>query len=121
MDLQENVVDETDYQGLVGEMRLKLEDWFRKRILVSILLASVTSLWGQEAIAEKDSLIDGKTLASQYCMLCHELPNPDLLSKKSWEFALTYMGFYLGIVDYAYLEGSSERTMDSIYSRGLYK
>ena len=90
---------------------------FRKPLFVLILLASVTGLWGQGEISKEGSLFDGKTLASQYCILCHELPEPDLLSKKSWEFALTYMGFYLGIVDYGYLEGSSERTMDSIRSR----
>ena len=70
-----------------------------------------------DPILEPSELTNGRELASQYCMLCHELPEPDLLSKKSWEFALTYMGFYLGIVDYGYLEGSSERTMDSIHSR----
>ena len=90
---------------------------FRKPLFVLILLASVTGLWGQGEISKEGSLFDGKTLASQYCILCHELPEPDLLSKKSWEFALTYMGFYLGIVDYGYLEGSSERTMDSVRSR----
>lgn len=31
-----NVVDETDYQGLVGEIRLELEDWFRYYVDASI-------------------------------------------------------------------------------------
>ena len=31
-----NVVDEANYQGLVGEMRLELEDWFRNYVDPSI-------------------------------------------------------------------------------------
>ncbi|MDA0347660.1 MAG: VCBS repeat-containing protein [Verrucomicrobia bacterium] len=59
----------------------------------------------------------GEGLAQQYCIACHSFPEPDLLPKESWEFLLTYMGFFLGVVDYSYLEGSSERTMDVIEAR----
>ncbi|MCZ6673680.1 MAG: VCBS repeat-containing protein [Verrucomicrobia bacterium] len=60
---------------------------------------------------------DGHLLAQQYCTTCHQFTEPDLLPKQSWEFLLTYMGFFLGVVDYSYLEGSSERTMGIIEAR----
>lgn len=50
-------------------------------------------------------------------MSCHIVPDPNLLTKESWEYLLTYMGFFLGIADYSYMEGSSERTMDNIRAR----
>ena len=59
----------------------------------------------------------GRQLALQHCTPCHPFTEPDLLPKKSWEFLLTYMGFFLGVVDYRYLEGSTERTMDIIRAR----
>ncbi len=87
-------------------------------VLAMMLFGSVVNLCGQENFAlEPSSLNDGEELASLYCAACHQLPEADLLPKQSWEFALTYMGFYLGIVDYDYLEGNSERTMGSIHSR----
>ncbi len=86
-------------------------------VLVAMFLGSVTVLWGQDDILQESDLSDGRELAALYCAACHQLPDPNLLPKKSWEFALTYMGFYLGVVDYSYLEGSSERTMDSIHAR----
>ena len=85
--------------------------------LVSIVLSGVWSIWGQEANLESSELTDGRELAALYCAACHQLPQPDLLPQKSWQYLLTYMGFYLGIVDYSYLDGSSERTMDSIHAR----
>ncbi|MFL3656442.1 MAG: FG-GAP repeat domain-containing protein [Opitutales bacterium] len=87
-------------------------------VLVMILISPVTNVWGQiDVEIEPSSLVDGEKLAALYCAACHQLPEPDLLPKQSWEFALTYMGFYLGIVDYDFLEGSSSRVMDSIHSR----
>lgn len=42
----------------------------------------------------------GKNLAKQYCSTCHQLPDPKILTKKSWNYLLTDMGFRLGIIDY---------------------
>lgn len=59
----------------------------------------------------------GRLLATQHCIPCHQLPDPDLLPKRSWEYALTYMGFFLGIVDYEYMDGSPESALGSIHLR----
>ncbi len=42
----------------------------------------------------------GEELAKLYCSTCHQLPDPKILTKKSWNYLLTDMGFRLGIVDY---------------------
>lgn len=90
---------------------------FRRPIALFVLMGSVTSLWGQIDELRKSDLSEGRDLAALYCAACHQLPEPDLLPKRSWEYLLTYMGFYLGIVDYRFLDGSSERTMSSIQAR----
>jgi len=59
----------------------------------------------------------GRLLAAQHCVACHQVPDPDLLTKKSWEYALTYMGFFLGIADYSYMEGAPEFARGSIRLR----
>ena len=59
----------------------------------------------------------GRQLAMKHCTPCHRFTEPELLPKKSWEFLLTYMGFFLGVVDYRYVEGISERAMDVIEAR----
>ncbi len=46
----------------------------------------------------------GEQLARQYCSSCHLFPEPDILTKRSWNFLLTDMGFRLGIVDYTNIE-----------------
>jgi len=43
----------------------------------------------------------GQKLAKQYCSSCHQFPDPSILTKRSWKFLLTDMGFRLGIVDYS--------------------
>ena len=42
----------------------------------------------------------GEELARQYCSSCHQFPDPGILTKRSWNFLLTDMGFRLGIIDY---------------------
>jgi hypothetical protein len=42
----------------------------------------------------------GEELAKQYCGGCHLVPEPSILTKKSWSYLLTDMGSRLGIVDY---------------------
>ncbi len=64
-----------------------------------------------------DPVKQGEKLAKQYCGSCHKLPPPEALTKKSWDYLLTYMGFRLGIVDYQYLKGSSNVVLDNIKSK----
>lgn len=47
----------------------------------------------------------GEELAKLYCGNCHQFPDPEILTKKSWNYLLTDMGFRLGIVDYGPIAG----------------
>ena len=85
--------------------------------LCGLYFALSSILRGQTGNAEESGALDGEQLASQYCVTCHQFTEPELLPKKSWEFLLTYMGFFFGIVDYSYLEGSTEHVMDIIKAR----
>ena len=54
---------------------------------------------------EHDRLMaQGKTLSAQYCSVCHIETDPNILPKRSWEAALGYMGYWLGINDIDYLQ-----------------
>ncbi len=88
--------------------------WVCLLFFICLGLGKVSS--GQEPDSET-GLLAGRKLALQHCTPCHRFTEPELLPKQSWEFLLTYMGFFLGVVDYSYLEGSSERTMDIIEAR----
>lgn len=59
----------------------------------------------------------GEDLARTYCSGCHTFPEPELLSQKSWNYLLTYMGIYLGITDYHYLDGSPSIVFYNIDSK----
>lgn len=78
-----------------------------------VIFSSV--LQGQDA--SDVALADGYKLAQQHCVACHEFPEPELLTKKSWEFLLTYMGIFLGVTEYRYLRDSSEDAREIIESR----
>ena len=76
--------------------------------------------YGLIGCADKEEPADkseGRLLAEQHCTACHQLTDPNLLPKQSWEHLLTYMGFFLGVIDYSYLEGSSEWMVDIIENR----
>lgn len=95
--------------------------WKRAPVILALVAATFAIPFELEGQAgpdlEPSALTNGAALAEMYCAACHKLPEPDLLTKQSWEYLLTYMGFYLGIVDYQFMEGSSERAMDSIRAR----
>ncbi|MDH4126535.1 MAG: VCBS repeat-containing protein [Gammaproteobacteria bacterium] len=70
------------------------------RLCLSLVIAALISLaplqpgYGQET--ER-----GRELAATVCASCHLLPGPDILTRQSWDIALTYMGLLLGIDDTA--------------------
>ena len=76
-----------------------------KYVIISIGMAIVTLLTGQ--IEKVPNPEPGAALAKQYCSSCHQFPEPEILTKKSWNYLLTEMGFRLGIVDYSHLQNSS--------------
>ena len=58
-----------------------------------------------------------ESVASKYCGACHALPDPDILPKDRWDFTLSYMGFYLGVKDYAALDGMSPLVLQNLRSK----
>jgi hypothetical protein len=72
---------------------------------------------GSDASKTAIDLERGKALAYRHCIACHQVPEPELLTQRSWEYALTYMGFFLGVVDYQSMEGVEAFAWDSIHLR----
>ncbi|RME70673.1 MAG: hypothetical protein D6781_05850, partial [Verrucomicrobia bacterium] len=61
----------------------------------------------------------GEQLARAYCIACHDFTPPDLLTKKSWNFLLTYMGLRMGIEDFSHLDADNPVEMQVINARKL--
>ncbi len=62
----------------------------------------------------------GRDLASAYCSSCHLEPSPDILPARSWEVALAYMGYMLGIDNIDYLAGHPEFAQENVKSKQTY-
>ena len=76
-----------------------------KYVTICIGVAIIALHTGQvEKIPDPET---GAALAKQYCSSCHQFPEPEILTKKSWKYLLTDMGFRLGIVDYSELQSSA--------------
>ncbi len=92
-------------------------------VLFLLLLTAPTA--GLRADAAESPLTSrGKELAALHCSACHELPAPNELTRESWEFCLTYMGYFLGIDDGAPEFGDQEQAIlsarkDFITTAGL--
>jgi len=56
-------------------------------------------------------------LAATYCGSCHIQPQPEILPKRSWEAALGYMGYWLGMQDLSFLEDHPEFAQQNVSSR----
>jgi mono/diheme cytochrome c family protein len=85
---------------------------FTASLVVCALLSAAVS--GPAAEPNREA---GTRLAAQHCASCHQVPSPDLLTKRSWEFCLTYMGFFLGVDDPSALAGSPAEVMEIIHAR----
>ena len=59
----------------------------------------------------------GEALAATYCGGCHMRPHPDILPKRSWEAALGYMGYWLGIEDLSFLDDHPDFVRENVASR----
>ena len=84
-------------------------------LLVWACLVLFSKSHGQDASG--DDALDEEAVVRQYCTTCHIFTEPDLLPKKSWQFLLSYMGFFLGVRDYSLVRGSSEYVIDTIKAR----
>ncbi|MGB1124641.1 MAG: hypothetical protein ACPG4Q_05495, partial [Phycisphaeraceae bacterium] len=56
---------------------------------------------GDKPSSGSSSTLDGEQLARTHCANCHEYPEPALLTQRSWNFLLTYMGLRMGIEDFS--------------------
>jgi hypothetical protein len=83
------------------------------------LLAFGASFYGRWSLARDSEaqLAAGRDLARQYCAACHLEPPPEILPKRSWEAALGYMGYWLGIEDLSFLDDYPEFVQSNVSSR----
>ena len=89
-------------------------------ILFPFVLGLLLIIWwrkpdssnGQQHNTDFSRDLSGKELATRYCQMCHEFPDPGLLDKKTWtKSVLPNMGMRLGIRE---KEESPYEGMDSI-------
>lgn len=52
---------------------------------------------GPQLAANDEVISEGQALAATHCIACHQIPAPSELTQESWEFCLTYMGYFLGV------------------------
>jgi len=71
-------------------------------------------------LQDKRQLTSGRELANVYCSSCHLEPAPDILPTKSWEVALAYMGYMLGIENIDYLADHPEYAQENVKSKRTY-
>jgi hypothetical protein len=71
----------------------------------------------REQAAVRARLAQGAELAATYCSACHLQPPPEILPKRSWEAALGYMGFFLGMRDLGFLDDAPKWVRDNVASR----
>jgi len=69
---------------------------------------------------EARQLSHGQELANVYCSSCHVEPSPDILPKKSWQVALGYMGYMLGMENIDYLADHPEFAQENVKSKQTY-
>lgn len=62
----------------------------------------------------------GQALAGVYCASCHLEPPPNILPKKSWQVALAYMGYMLGMNNIDYLLDHAQFARENVESKRSY-
>jgi hypothetical protein len=82
----------------------------------AIAVAVSFQRWTQDREDER-LLAHGEELAGQFCVACHLEPAPDILPKRSWEAALGYMGYWLGMENLDYLADHPEYAQANVSSR----
>ena len=70
-----------------------------------------------ETISDGIALSKGERLARTHCVACHVFTPPNLLTKKSWNFLLTYMGMRMGIDDTSFLTDPDEVELSVLETR----
>ena len=75
---------------------------------------------GVYELMDERQMSRGGELANVYCSTCHLEPSPDILPKKSWEAALGYMGYMLGMENLDYLADHPEFAQENVKSKQSY-
>ncbi len=75
---------------------------------------------GFRELQDERRLSRGQELANVYCSTCHLEPSPDILPGKSWEVALGYMGYMLGMENIDYLADHPEFARENVKSKQTY-
>ncbi len=92
-------------------------------VLIAVGLLIVTFPAIRDSLRELKSerqMSHGRDLAQVYCSSCHLEPAPDILPKKSWEVALGYMGYMLGMENLDYLADHPEFAQQNVTSKRIY-
>ena len=82
----------------------------------AIAAVGLLQRWTQDRDYER-LLARGEELAGLYCGTCHLEPAPDILPKRSWEAALGYMGYWLGMENLDYLADHPDFAQFNVASR----
>lgn len=82
----------------------------------AIAAAGLFQRWTEERAYER-LMAHGEELAGLYCGTCHLQPAPDILPKRSWEPALGYMGYWLGMRNLDYLADHPDFVQENVFSR----
>lgn len=90
-------------------------------IALGVLILSAPNIRdGIRELRYERDISRGRQLASIYCSTCHLEPSPDILPKKSWETALGYMGYLLGMDKLDYLADHAEYAQENVKSKQTY-
>jgi len=90
-------------------------------IVASLLVFKFPALRdGLHELQDERRMSRGRELANVYCSTCHLEPPPDILPKKSWEAALGYMGYMLGMENLDYLADHPEFAQENVKSKRTY-
>jgi hypothetical protein len=84
-------------------------------LIITGLVTLLSQVYGPSENINK--LSKGKELANVYCSSCHLEPAPDILPKRSWEMALAYMGYMMGMDNIDYLANHPEFARDNVISK----
>ena len=84
-------------------------------LAITGLVIALSQLNGRSEPTGK--LSKGKELANVYCSSCHLEPAPNILPKRSWEMALAYMGYMLGMENVDYLVNHPEFAQDNVIGK----
>jgi len=90
----------------------------RKAILITAALGTAAAAWlAVVNFTGRGASAGGEELAGMYCGSCHLQPSPEILPKRSWEPALGYMGYWLGMEDLGFLSEHPDFVRDNVASR----